>query len=62
MKNSPICWRDLTAPIKRFELANLYLCDGRLGAAKEQYRILKNIDPELAEELLKLIKKHSKAA
>src|SRR5262245_11936698 len=53
---------DLNAPIKRFELANLYLCDGRLRAAKEQYRILKNIDPELADELLKLIKKHSKPA
>jgi tetratricopeptide (TPR) repeat protein len=54
--------RDLNTPIKRFELANLYLCDGRLGAAKEQYRILRNSDPALAEELLKLIKKHSNPA
>jgi tetratricopeptide (TPR) repeat protein len=49
-------------PIKRFELANLYLCDGRPKAAKEQYRILKKSDPELANELLKLIKKHYKPA
>ncbi len=45
-------------PIKRFELANLYLCVGWMEAAKEQYRLLKNSDPSLAKELLKLMKKH----
>jgi len=31
---------------------------GKREAARAQYRILKDSDPVLAEELLKLIKKH----
>lgn len=49
-------------PIKRFELANLYLCAGRGEAAKVQYRLLKDSDLSLAEELAKLMKKHGKPA
>jgi DNA-binding helix-hairpin-helix protein with protein kinase domain/Tfp pilus assembly protein PilF len=48
--------------IERFELATLYLGSGKYKDARAQYRILKDVDPELAEELLKLIKKHSKPA
>src|SRR5262245_50682469 len=48
--------------IGRFELAALYLGSGKYKNAMAQYRILKDIDPALAEELLKLIKKHSKPA
>jgi tetratricopeptide (TPR) repeat protein len=48
--------------IERFELATLYLGSGRYKDARAQYRILKDVDPELAEELLKLIKKHSRPA
>jgi DNA-binding helix-hairpin-helix protein with protein kinase domain/Tfp pilus assembly protein PilF len=48
--------------IERFELATLYLGSGRYKDARAQYRILKDVDQELAEELLKLIKKHSKPA
>ncbi len=40
----------------RFELATLYLWAGRRKAAMEQYKILKGT--HLAEELLKLMKKH----
>jgi tetratricopeptide (TPR) repeat protein len=49
-------------PINRFELASLYLCVGRTGAAREQHRLIKDIDSDLAKELLKLIKKHNKPA
>jgi tetratricopeptide (TPR) repeat protein len=45
-------------PIKRFELANLYLCFGWKEAAKEQHRLLNDSAPSLAKELLKLMKKH----
>jgi tetratricopeptide (TPR) repeat protein len=48
--------------IGRFELATLYLGSGKYKNARAQYRILKDVDPALAEELLKLIKKHSKPA
>jgi len=48
--------------IERFELATLYLGSGKYKDAKAQYRILKDVDQTLAEELLKLIKKHSKRA
>jgi len=48
--------------IERFELATLYLGSGKYKDARAQYRILKEVDPELAGELLKLIKKHSKSA
>src|SRR4030095_5318067 len=48
--------------IERFELATLYLGSGKYKDARAQYRILKDVDPDLAEELLKLIKKHSKSA
>jgi hypothetical protein len=45
-------------PSSRFELANLYLCVGKSKAAKEQYKVLKDIDPVLAAELTKLMIKH----
>jgi len=45
-------------PTKRFEPANLYLCVGWREAAKEQHRLLKDSDPALAKELLKLMKKY----
>jgi DNA-binding helix-hairpin-helix protein with protein kinase domain len=45
-------------PITQFEIANLYLCVGRMEAAKEQYRLLNNSGSALAKELLKLMKKH----
>jgi len=48
--------------IGRFELATLDLGSGKYKNAMAQYRILKDFDPALAEELLKLIKKHSKPA
>jgi tetratricopeptide (TPR) repeat protein len=48
--------------IRRFELATLYLGSGKYKDARAQYRILKAVDPALADELLKLIKKHSKPA
>jgi tetratricopeptide (TPR) repeat protein len=53
-------WRLINdLPIKRFELATFYLCAGRRNSAKKQYRLLlENGDFNLAEELLKLIKKH----
>src|SRR5262249_55583106 len=46
-------------PINRFKLATLYLCVGWMEAAKEQHRLLKDSDPALAMELLKLMKKHT---
>src|SRR5262245_28129612 len=49
-------------PIKHFELANLFLCIGCEESAKEQYRLLKDRAPKLAEELLKLMKKHGISA
>ncbi len=42
----------------RFELATLYLGSGKNKEAREQYKILKEVDPALAEELRKLMKKH----
>jgi len=48
--------------IEYFELATLYLGSGKYKDARAQYRILKDLDPDLADELLKLIKKHSKPA
>src|SRR6266508_3548514 len=48
--------------IGRFELATLYLGSGKNKDARAQYKILKDIDPTLAEELLKLMKKYSKPA
>jgi tetratricopeptide (TPR) repeat protein len=45
-----------------FELATLYLGSGKYKEARAQYRILKDVDPALADELLKLIKKYSKPA
>jgi tetratricopeptide (TPR) repeat protein len=45
--------------ITRFELGALYLGCGRYKDARAQYKILKNIDPTLAEELRKLIEKHA---
>jgi DNA-binding helix-hairpin-helix protein with protein kinase domain len=47
-----------SASIKRFELANLYLCAGWREAAKEQYRLLQVSDRALAKELLRLMKRH----
>ena len=44
--------------LKRLQLGSLYLWVGKREAARAQYRILKDSDPVLAEELLKLIKKH----
>ena len=46
----------------RFELAALYLGSGKYKEAMAQYRILKILDPMLANELLKLIKKYRKSA
>jgi tetratricopeptide (TPR) repeat protein len=48
--------------IWRFELATLYLGSGEYKNARAQFRILNDVDPALAYELLKLIKKHSKPA
>src|SRR5262249_31022758 len=45
--------------INRFELANLYLWVGKQKAAKAQYEILNQNDPELAKELMKLMKRHA---
>lgn len=55
-------WRLINdLPIKRFELATFYLCAGRRKSAKKQYRLLlENGDFSLADELLKLMKKHGK--
>ena len=44
--------------LKRLQLGSLYLWVGKREAARAQYRILKDTDPALAEELLKLIEKH----
>jgi tetratricopeptide (TPR) repeat protein len=46
----------------RFELATLYLGSGKYKEAMAQYRILKSVDPMLANELLKLIKKYRRSA
>jgi tetratricopeptide (TPR) repeat protein len=46
----------------RFELATLYLGSGKHKEARAQYRILKDLDPMLANELLRLIKKYRKSA
>jgi DNA-binding helix-hairpin-helix protein with protein kinase domain/Tfp pilus assembly protein PilF len=48
--------------VKRLELASLYLWVGKREAARAQYKILKDSNSPLAEELLKLIKKHGKPA
>jgi DNA-binding helix-hairpin-helix protein with protein kinase domain/Tfp pilus assembly protein PilF len=48
--------------VKRLELASLYLWVGKREAARAQYMILKDSNPPLAEELLKLIKKRGKPA
>jgi tetratricopeptide (TPR) repeat protein len=48
--------------LKRLQLGSLYLWVGKREAARAQYRILKDSDPVLAEELLKLIEKHGKPA
>jgi DNA-binding helix-hairpin-helix protein with protein kinase domain len=45
---------------ERLELGILYLWVGKPGSARAQYRILKGSDPDMAERLLKLIRKHSK--
>jgi tetratricopeptide (TPR) repeat protein len=50
--------RNQASPIRRFELANLYLWVGNSKGANEQYKVLKEIDPNLAAELTELIKKH----
>jgi tetratricopeptide (TPR) repeat protein len=44
--------------LKRLQLGSLYLWVGKREAARAQYKILKGSNPSLAEELLKLIKKH----
>jgi len=44
--------------VERLELGSLYLWIEKQEAARAQYEILKNSDPALAEELMKLIKKH----
>ena len=49
-------------PYGRFELATLYLGSGKHKEAMAQYRILKDLNPMLANELLKLIKKYRKSA
>jgi len=41
--------------VKRLELASLYLWVGKREAARAQYKILKDSNPALAEELSKLI-------
>jgi DNA-binding helix-hairpin-helix protein with protein kinase domain/Tfp pilus assembly protein PilF len=43
--------------VKRLELASLHLWVGKRDAAIAQYKILKDSNPALADELLKLIKK-----
>jgi len=48
--------------VKRLELASLYLWVGKREAARAQYKILKDSNSPLAEELLKLIKKRGKPA
>jgi tetratricopeptide (TPR) repeat protein len=48
--------------VKRLELASLYLWVGKREAAREQYKLLKESNPALADELLKLIKKRGKPA
>jgi tetratricopeptide (TPR) repeat protein len=48
--------------LKRLQLGSLYLWVGKRKSARAQYRILKDSDPLLAEELLKLIEKHGKPA
>src|SRR5262245_46458653 len=48
--------------VKRLELASLYLWVGKREGARAQYKILKDSNPALAEELLKLIKMHGKTA
>ncbi len=45
-----------------FELATLYLGSGKHKEARAQYRILKDLNPMLADELLRLIKKYRKSA
>jgi DNA-binding helix-hairpin-helix protein with protein kinase domain len=49
-------------PLNRFRLGIFYLCIGRTEAAKEQHRLLENVNPPLARELDKLIKKRTKTA
>jgi len=48
--------------VKRLELASLYLWVGKREAARAQYKMLKDSNPPLADELLKLIKKRGKLA
>jgi tetratricopeptide (TPR) repeat protein len=48
--------------VKRLELASLYLWVGKREAARAQYKMVKEINPALADELLKLIKKRGKPA
>ena len=48
------------AAFKRVQLGSLYLWVGKWEAATAQYKILKDSDPALAEELLKLIMNHGK--
>jgi superkiller protein 3 len=48
--------------LKRLQLGSLYLWAGKREAARAQYNILRDSDPSLAEELMKLIKKHGKPA
>jgi tetratricopeptide (TPR) repeat protein len=48
--------------VKRLELGSLYLWDGKREAARAQYKILKDSNPALAVELIKLIMKHGKPA
>jgi hypothetical protein len=49
-----------TAPIRRFELATFYLCAGQIDLAEKEHQLLKNVDPALAKELEKLMKKDGK--
>jgi Tfp pilus assembly protein PilF len=46
----------------RLELASLYLWVGRREDARAQYDILKQSDPSLANVLMELMKKHTRAA
>jgi DNA-binding helix-hairpin-helix protein with protein kinase domain/Tfp pilus assembly protein PilF len=48
--------------VERLELGSLYLLVGNREAASAQYEKLKHIDPALAEELMKLMKKRGKPA
>jgi DNA-binding helix-hairpin-helix protein with protein kinase domain len=48
------------APIRRFELATFYLCAGQIDLAEKEHQLLKNVDPALAKELEKLMKKDGK--